>query len=348
MAWPPGMEPSDRAERREPTDEGSPDDELPPQPDPTWPRLFSRTSEGQDTGGTAESNDPEAVIESADEGTASESLQESSQRVPSPASVWAAGGEPATGHAAPSAGEEEAVSGQEHPEQSGVAPSRSNDPSNAPSEEVEDDLTNSATVVDLTTEEPESVRGSLKAPEVDGQAASTGRQDSGAEPGTAAVAGSATTSPANISTATRAEAEEVDVRDASTAPANVDVSRETSVGGGEGMEQEHEDGAIEDEAAIAVREAVTRAAAEAGVDVSRETNQMAPGASIDELEQEPSVDPEAAARNARVTFRIHHDVSEWNPPRRRRCQPEGWSREVHDGREHRCVPCARRSTSPGG
>ncbi|HSO49180.1 MAG TPA: AAA family ATPase [Acidimicrobiia bacterium] len=73
------------------------------------------------------------------------------------------------------------------------------------------------------------------------------------------------------------------------------------------MEQEHEDGAIEDEAAIAVREAVTRAAAEAGVDVSRETNQMAPDVSIDELEQEPSVDPEAAARNARVTFRIHHD-----------------------------------------
>ena len=93
MAWPPGLEPSDRAERREPADEGSPDDEVPPQPDPTWPRLFSRTAEGQDTGGTAESaesNDPEAIIESADEGTASES-PESSQRVPSPASIWADG-----------------------------------------------------------------------------------------------------------------------------------------------------------------------------------------------------------------------------------------------------------------
>jgi chromosome partitioning protein len=306
MAWPPEMEPSDRAERRESTDEGSPDDELPPQPDPTWPRLFSRTSEGQATGGTAESNDPEPIIESADEDTASESLEESSQRVPSPASVWAVGGEPAAGHAAPSVGEG-AVPGQEHPEPSGVAPSRSNDASNIPSEEVEDDLTNSATVVDLTTGEPESARGSLRLPVVDGQATSTGRQDSGAEPGTAAVAGSATTSPANISTATRAEAEEVDVRDASTVPATVDVSRETSVGGGEGMEQERDDEAMEDEAAIAVREAVTRAAAEAGVDVSRETNQMAPGVSIDELEQEPSVDLEAAARNARVTFRIHHN-----------------------------------------
>ena len=112
------MEPSERAERREPTDEGSPDDELPPQPDPTWPRLFSRTSEGQDPGGTAESNDPDPVIEPADEGTASESLQESSERVPSPASVRAAGGEPAMGRTAPAAGEEEAVSGPEHPEQS--------------------------------------------------------------------------------------------------------------------------------------------------------------------------------------------------------------------------------------
>ena len=42
------------------------------------------------------------------------------------------------------------------------------------------------------------------------------------------------------------------------------------------MEQEHEDEAVEDEAAVAVREAVTRAAVEAGVDVSRETNQVVP------------------------------------------------------------------------
>jgi chromosome partitioning protein len=307
MAWPPGMEPSERTERREPTDEGSPDDELPPQPDPTWPRLFNRTSEGQATGGTADSNDREPIIESADESTASEFLVESSQRVPSPASAWAVGGEPAAGHAARSVGEEGAVSGQEHPEPPGVAASRSNDASNTPSEEAEDDLTKSATVVDLTTGEPESPRGSLRLPEVDGRATSTGSQDSSAEPGTAAVAGSATTSPANISTATRAEPEEVDARDASTVPASVDVSRETSVGGGEGMEQERNDEAMEDEAAIAVREAVTRAAAEAGVDVSRETNQMAPGLPIDELEQEPSVDLEAAARNARVTFRIRHD-----------------------------------------
>jgi chromosome partitioning protein len=79
------------------------------------------------------------------------------------------------------------------------------------------------------------------------------------------------------------------------------------------MEQEREDETVEDEAAVAVREAVTRAAVEAGVeagvDVSRETNQMVPGVSADEVSQEPSVDIEAAARNARVTFRIRHDAT---------------------------------------
>jgi chromosome partitioning protein len=101
----------------------------------------------------------------------------------------------------------------------------------------------------------------------------------------------------------------VDVREASTSLTGVDVSRETSAGGGEGMEQEHEDEAVEDEAAVAVREAVTRAAVEAGVDVSRETNQVVPGIPVDELGQEPSVDIEAAARNARVTFRVHRDAA---------------------------------------
>jgi chromosome partitioning protein len=73
------------------------------------------------------------------------------------------------------------------------------------------------------------------------------------------------------------------------------------------MEGQREDETVEDEAAIAVREAVTRAAVEAGVDVSRETDHVAQGTPNVELDQEPSVDAEAAARNARVTFRIHHD-----------------------------------------
>jgi chromosome partitioning protein len=100
----------------------------------------------------------------------------------------------------------------------------------------------------------------------------------------------------------------VDVRDPSTSLTSGDVSRETSAGGGEGM-QKHEDEAVEDEAAAAVREAATRAAVEAGVDVSRETSQMVPDVPVVELDQEPSVDTEVAARNARVTFRIQHDAA---------------------------------------
>jgi chromosome partitioning protein len=113
----------------------------------------------------------------------------------------------------------------------------------------------------------------------------------------------------NTSTVTRqTEAGELDLRETPTSPHSVDVSRETSAGGGEGMEPGLEDEAAEDEAAVAVREAVSRAAAEAGVDVSRETSPLTPGTLIDELSEEPTIDREAAARSARVTFRIHRDT----------------------------------------
>jgi chromosome partitioning protein len=68
-----------------------------------------------------------------------------------------------------------------------------------------------------------------------------------------------------------------------------------------------EDG-VEDEAAIAVREAVTRAAAEAGVDVSRETDLTTAGLPLDGSSEELSIDSKTAAKNARVTFRIHRDT----------------------------------------
>jgi len=71
------------------------------------------------------------------------------------------------------------------------------------------------------------------------------------------------------------------------------------------MDPAHEEEALEDEAALAVREAASRAAAEAGVDVSRETEPMDAGSPIDGLASEPSIDSETAAKNARVSFRIH-------------------------------------------
>jgi chromosome partitioning protein len=114
---------------------------------------------------------------------------------------------------------------------------------------------------------------------------------------------------ANISTVARiADAEEVDLRDPPAGPPGQDVSRETSAGGGEGMDPAHENEAVEDEAALAVREAVSRAAAEAGVDVSRETEFTDGGSTVGGFAEEPSIDSESAARNARVSFRIHRET----------------------------------------
>jgi chromosome partitioning protein len=95
------------------------------------------------------------------------------------------------------------------------------------------------------------------------------------------------------------------------------VSKETGGGGGVVNQQPEDQSMVEDEAAVAVREAVSRAAAQAGVDVSRETfadavvpgteAPPAPGALVDAIGDTPRVDTESAARNARVTFRIHTD-----------------------------------------
>ena len=109
---------------------------------------------------------------------------------------------------------------------------------------------------------------------------------------------------------------------ANMAPAdlsNPSVSPETEGGGGVVKQRPDDPSIEEDEAAIAVREAVSRAAAQAGVDVSRETSTdglvettaataaTAPGALVEALGDIPRIDSEAAARNARVTFRIHTD-----------------------------------------
>ena len=156
-------------------------------------------------------------------------------------------------------------------------------------------------VVDVTGEEPRVGGESTPQPGTD--------QQPTVIVASSAAAGTDDAGDSNISTVTRqAEAGQVDLRDTPTSPRSVDVSRETSAGGGEGMEPGLEDETIEDEAAMAVREAVSRAAAEAGGDVSRETSPLTPGTLIDDLREEPSIDREAAARTARVTFRIHRDT----------------------------------------
>jgi chromosome partitioning protein len=105
---------------------------------------------------------------------------------------------------------------------------------------------------------------------------------------------------------------------ANMAPAglsNPSVSGETEGGGGVVNQRPENQSIEEDEAAIAVREAVSRAAAQAGVDVSRETladtlvepTTTPPGAVVEALGDTPRIDSKTAARNARVTFRIHTD-----------------------------------------
>jgi chromosome partitioning protein len=106
---------------------------------------------------------------------------------------------------------------------------------------------------------------------------------------------------------------------ANMAPADLSspsVSPETEGGGGVVKQRSDDPSIEEDEAAIAVREAVSRAAAQAGVDVSRETSTdglveptaaAPPGALVEALGDIPRIDSEAAARNARVTFKIHTD-----------------------------------------
>jgi chromosome partitioning protein len=92
-------------------------------------------------------------------------------------------------------------------------------------------------------------------------------------------------------------------------PRSADASRETSADGGAEMEPGPGEEPLEDEAAIAVREAVSRAAAEAGVDVSRETEATATDSTSFGVDDEPEIDTEAAARNARVTFRIRRGAT---------------------------------------
>ena len=250
MAWPPGVAPPVHAGPSASTYEASAEDELVPQPDPSWPRLFGRAPEGQDAAGVREPVGHPASHEPTVDSTGA------------------------------------------------VAP--------VPSHmEERSSLSDGPAIVDLTSDGPEAP------PSPQGSSEAGQREGASGEPVDIGAPGSrSATSSTSVAAATRAETEdvaktkEVDARDASAAPTDVDVSRETSAGGGEGMEQERDDG-VEDEASIAVREAVTRAAAEAGVDVSRETNQLEPEGLLPAVGEEPSVDTETAARNARVTFRIH-------------------------------------------
>jgi chromosome partitioning protein len=302
-------------------DEESPDDVLAPPPDATWPRLFGQRAGDQASSGSGEAVHPEdqAAVRDADPAAQSERPVEQAEAqlddatlaaghggtgsppdedLGSDPSPWSEEGEarsagPAGGSAA------DRLPGPTAIEGGGASGVRSVELANAEDVAAQGDH---VAIVDLTTGDPGTDRGPGVLGERPGEAVATQLT-----PGAAAVDGGAQAAEqANISTVARtAEAGEVDLREASPGPSG-DVSRETSAGGEE-MES-HQEEVVEDEAAVAVREAVSRAAAEAGVDVSRETELLEEEPPVDGPVGEPTVDSEAAAKNARVTFRIHREA----------------------------------------
>jgi chromosome partitioning protein len=307
-------------------DEESPDDALIPHPDPTWPRLFGQRAGDQASSGSGEAGHLEDQTadpaRDADPPAQSEHPTEQGEAQPDGATLAPGHGEagssphedlesgaspsvevgamhstgPRDGSAVDSLPGPTATEGGGP---SGLTGAQSVEFANGEQVAAQSDQ---VAIVDITTGDPAADRDpeALRAPPGEAVAA---QPMSGAAAG---HGGAQSTEQANISTVARTAAGEVDVREASPGPSG-DVSRETSAGGGEEMES-HEEAVVEDEAAVAVREAVSRAAAEAGVDVSRETEILEEGPPVDGLGGENSVDSEAAAKNARVTFRIHRET----------------------------------------
>jgi chromosome partitioning protein len=341
MAWPPGMAPSDREESSPaPSQESDPaDGELAPEPDPSWPRLFGRSSEGEDIGITDDLSDArqstgpplqlgrewsseqaaehpdtqrkqtilgtqreERLPESGGEGEPRSSAAVRVEALPpqdlQPTSEIAPAGDPSVGRSASPAVEHE-------------PPAPTDDLLPGDGEQVAASAahgTDPPPIVDITTEESESEREPSEQSEHGRVGTETAALDAEALSIQPREAGVDVSRRANISTVVGpVGAEEVDLRAAPASPPDGDVSRETSADGGGVMDPGREDEALEDEAAIAVRDAVSRAAAEAGVDVSRETDPMS-SFSIDEPSADSTIDTESAARNARVTFRIHREA----------------------------------------
>jgi chromosome partitioning protein len=265
--------------------------EPPPAPDPRWPRLFSVGAEAG-TGGLARGGDPR-------------SHQHAAEHQPPPAGPMSSGegpsGPPPPSYRRPSGG-------------GGASPSA---------------------VVAAEPPTPEDRAGPVTEPVVGEHADAASNGTEPPIPGAAGVASDAAGAGQHAGEALTpsppgpAETEQMTSRpptSPSGAPSwahgnmavagpsnNPSVSGEAEGGGG-GVHRRPDDQPIEeDEAAIAVREAVSRAAAQAGVDVSRETSAetlvepttTTPGAVVEALGDTPRVDSEAAARNARVTFRIH-------------------------------------------
>jgi chromosome partitioning protein len=327
MAWPPGMVPPVRGEAGRPLGDDAVDPEPAPEPDPTWPRLFGQGLEGDEGSGSGDpSSGRQATRGSHQELNREQRREEMAEPSYSQGQDTALG---SGGGEARSSAVEPAVSAQA----TGVrGASRAASATDAPAGRSADEsvaVPHGAWAVEPSDARPASADVAAGASAAPGGAAiqptshpstvdgTTGESGNTGGPGPAAEAGGPTASAqggvgtpgqANMATDLRAAGVgEVDLREGSARSRSGDVSRETSADGGEAMDPGRQDEALADEAAVAVRDAVSRAAAEAKVDVSRETEPLAADASIEEPNAEV-VDSESAARNARVTFRIQHDT----------------------------------------
>ena len=255
-------------------DENATDEPLTPRPDPSWPRLFEQR---------------QGAFQPRVEDTSNNQVRAGSR----PGMGSGTGADEPADHAAGTPGSAQGAVRSVSEQVAAQVPSAPEEQANEP-----------AAIVNLT--EPDASAASEAAPQ--SGAARRSVAGSGPQSPEPFAGGAGTPEQANISTVAQvADAGEVDLRDQPAGSHGEDVSRETSAGGGEGMDPAQEEEALEDEAALAVREAVSRAAAEAGVDVSRETEFMGAGAPFDGAAGEQSIDRESAARNARVSFRIHHE-----------------------------------------
>jgi len=298
IAWPPGAEaPAGGVEASARGSDEPAEPELPPAPDPRWPRLFSPGVQASVAVPEGRGDLPPEQDAAGNPAPGPDSYEPGRHE----AAPWPPPSSPEPGAAEGIAGK----AGQVGRAPPGVeATASANAPAEAP------DTGGAATATDGADGPagpggtPTAAAGDRPSPAVNADAGT----------GMAAQIGQTETRPATSASSVPAR------EHANMAPAgqSIDpsVSRETGGGGG-AVNQQSEDRPVEDEAAIAVREAVSRAAAQAGVDVSRETSTDAlapgteatfpPGAVVEALGDTPRVDIESAARSARVTFRIHGD-----------------------------------------
>ena len=355
MAWPLATTPSIREAGGGFSDEDAAADDLIPQPDPSWPRLFGRPIQAEHQGTrSASASKSLGAGESMDvDGSASDHAHDAPgpadrpepghetsaspprlhTREASDAAFGAAGSSPIVGRAAAFQSDPPAEIDLTSSTEPATRPSRGQpgDPTQtserrAPIPSSGAQPAGAATggrreSIDSTGGDhsptdgvgAEELIGASSGRASDSDRAIAGEPSRTAAPATSGresgAAGADATAQANMSATARvANVGPADPPLDSASPRSGDVSRETSAVGGGEVNQGREDEPLQDEASVAVREAASRAALEAGVDVSRETDLTASEGLTEGSYGDLTIDSDAAAKTARVSFRIERDA----------------------------------------